>query len=249
VNECQEPLTVWVQDLTSESGPSAIRTVDVPAGQTVLVEVPAGVGPAGVGPAGVGPAGVGPAGVGPAGVGPAGGESGPKALEASRVRLWAESSDGELWTEWKEEDLWLVEPSPQLDGRRSYLASDVESYVHRFRPRVSQRVFAEKMLKMTNALPESIKVDLLFESRTESFWTWKRLGIFEIPGNSSMFPKSEFGLSVRASRVRFVAHSESCRFETFKDEPLWLVEDTPSGRRYRADQIGVFDFVFDPARE
>jgi hypothetical protein len=53
-------------------------------------------------------------------------------INASRVRIWAETPSGEVMDEYKGQDLWLVDEDE--DGGRSYLAPQMEDFTFTFSP-------------------------------------------------------------------------------------------------------------------
>jgi hypothetical protein len=168
-------------------------------------------------------------------------------LTASRMRIWAESESGERWTDDKAKSVYLIEPNAALNGERAYVEKDMKTYTYVISPHTGSHVFTERQLALQNKTHEDLTVDLVCRTTQGNNQRWLRLPGVSIKAGETLEPRQDDGFRIRASRVYFVAHSESFRYLAYKREPLWLVDETAAGRVYGQEKIGRFTHVFDVA--
>jgi len=164
---------------------------------------------------------------------------------AQRVRIWAESESGQRWLDHRDEDLWLVDSNPQFENERVYFSEQVETFDHTFEPQPGPHVFTERVLKLRNETPEFLSLEVQYRSSDHGNVEWETFR-GEIPANSSIEPRNDLGMRIRASRIRFSAETQNRLFETHQGSPLWLVDQIEGQRAYAADKIGEFQYVFLP---
>lgn len=166
-------------------------------------------------------------------------------VTAQRVRIWAENEAGQRWPKHRETDLWLVDKNPDFDDARVYYSEQIETFERVFDPQPGPHVFTERVLRMTNKAPQPLSVSLQYRTTERGLAAWREAE-FTIPANSAFEPKDDYGMRIRASRIRFSAESEDRRYRTYQTDDLWLVERVDGRRAYQADAIGQFQYVFQP---
>jgi hypothetical protein len=167
-------------------------------------------------------------------------------IEASRVRVWAESETGETWEENRRKDLWLVEENPKLDGARAYHAEAMRVHTHVFKPSGEKRPFSERIVEFKNKTPETLDLRLEYRSSRGGKIAW-RSGRYTIAPGETLQPRDSDGLRIRASRIRFTAESENRRYVKHSGDSLFTVEEVDGRRLYEAKKIGLFVHTFEPA--
>ena len=75
---------------------------------------------------------------------------------------------------------------------------------------------------------------------------WRELPEITLATGEALAPRDVAGMQVVASRIQLWAESENRRFVKHEETPLWLVDESPAGRLYRAEKIGSYLYEFKP---
>ena len=166
-------------------------------------------------------------------------------IETWKVRIWAESENGERWERYRRKDLELIPPNSKYENQRVYHDQTMQTHTYAFKPKSRQRTFSERMLVLRNNTREELVVDLAYFSRIGGESRWRKLPSMKIPPQTIVGPTDEFGMRVRASKIRFKAEGKSFLYTKFYNNSLYLVKESEAGRVYQARKIGQFEHVFE----
>jgi hypothetical protein len=165
-------------------------------------------------------------------------------LTASRVYIWAESESGQRWVENWDDEVWLVPPNPTYENKRRYYALEMDTYTHVFRPTTGKRMFSERVVQFRNQTGDPLTVKLQYLATEDGVKRWRNLPEFTIKAGELLEPRTEFGLRVRGSQIKFTAESDRLLFDAHRTEPLFLVAESTGRRLYLGEKIGTYEHVF-----
>ena len=162
------------------------------------------------------------------------------------ARVWAQGESGEKYTTYRHKDLDLVPPNAQYNNRRVYYGEKLEEQTYEIKPTLGPKDYAQRRVQLKNATRDPLRVKLRYRAEDDGQIRWRELPEITLATGEVLAPRDVAGMQVVASRIQLWAESENRRFVKHEETPLWLVDESPAGRLYRAEKIGSYLYEFKP---
>ncbi|MBL9092901.1 MAG: hypothetical protein JNL96_16900 [Planctomycetaceae bacterium] len=160
-------------------------------------------------------------------------------LSASKIRIWAESESGERWTRYRDADLATNDDASS--------ASDDEPFEFEIHLSGRERVYKDRLIKLTNKTLEPLSIRLEYRTDLKDDAPWRKLEPFEVAPGATGLPITPQGMRIRAVEIRVAGQGESLKFDEHETKGLRVVDAHDGDTAiYKAEKLGVFDYVFRP---